>query len=191
MNKAAYRQVYKQKRLSLSEAERRMFDEAMLFKLTTLDWTAIRYVHVYISILKFNEPDTLRFVTYLREVHPEIKIVLSKTNFQTCAMTHYLWDADLVLEANNWGILEPKDGVLVADVAIDLVIVPLLVADQQGNRVGYGKGFYDRFLAKCRAGVKKVGLSYFEPVVAIADVDPLDIPLTLLITPTREYIFSS
>jgi 5-formyltetrahydrofolate cyclo-ligase len=68
---------------------------------------------------------------------------------------------------------------------IDLVIVPLLAFDKYGNRVGYGKGFYDRFLSKCRSNVIKVGVSFFEPADRITDINPLDIRLDYCITPTR------
>ena len=67
----------------------------------------------------------------------------------------------------------------------DLILVPLLGFDKKGNRVGYGKGFYDRFLAKCRSDVLKVGVSFFEPTDRISDVSPFDIRLDYCITPAR------
>ena len=70
-----------------------------------------------------------------------------------------------------------------------MILVPLLAYDLQGNRVGYGKGFYDRFLAKCNANVQKVGLSYFEPLDSIGDAESFDIKLNSCISPEKIWIF--
>jgi 5-formyltetrahydrofolate cyclo-ligase len=93
----------------------------------------------------------------------------------------------MTLELNQWGILEPnpQSAIRYPLSEIDLVIVPLLGFDKQGNRVGYGKGFYDRFLARCRSNVIKVGVSFFDPIDGISDITPLDIRLDYCITPTR------
>ena len=64
-----------------------------------------------------------------------------------------------------------------------LVLVPGVCFDQTGHRVGYGKGFYDRFLKTCRPGCLKVGLSYFEPVDPIDDVHDGDVRLDFIVTP--------
>ena len=71
----------------------------------------------------------------------------------------------------------------------DLIIVPLLAVDAQGHRVGYGKGFYDRFLSKCRPDCLKVGLNYFEPDERIVDVGEHDIKLDACVTPTEVFCF--
>jgi 5-formyltetrahydrofolate cyclo-ligase len=71
---------------------------------------------------------------------------------------------------------------------LDVVFIPLLQADTQGNRLGYGKGFYDRYLALCRPNVIKIGLNFFEPIPSIP-AEKTDIPLNYLITPNRVYEF--
>jgi 5-formyltetrahydrofolate cyclo-ligase len=75
------------------------------------------------------------------------------------------------------------DGLEVPVSKIDVVFVPLLAFDKNGNRVGYGKGFYDNFLAKCREDVIKIGLSFFEPEEIIDDVFKTDIRLDYCVTP--------
>jgi len=102
---------------------------------------------------------------------------------------HFVWDKQTLIEQNSWGIPEPLGGVRVDEQEIDLVFVPLLVFDEMGYRVGYGKGYYDRFLSKCRSDIQKVGLSFFEPIAQISDRDAYDIPLTAGITPTQTYYF--
>jgi 5-formyltetrahydrofolate cyclo-ligase len=70
-----------------------------------------------------------------------------------------------------------------------VVFVPLLAFDKQGNRVGYGKGFYDRFLANCKPETIKIGLSFFEVENEIADVFNNDIELDYCVTPNKIYTF--
>jgi 5-formyltetrahydrofolate cyclo-ligase len=67
--------------------------------------------------------------------------------------------------------------------------MPLLAFDSKGDRVGYGKGYYDRFLAACRKDVLKIGLSYFPPVSSIDDIEIFDKKLDFCITPERVYAF--
>ena len=85
--------------------------------------------------------------------------------------------------------MEPISHETIDPQMIDLMIIPLLAFDQQGNRVGYGKGFYDRYLTKCKKDVIKIGISYFEPVMAISDCNEQDQKLTMCISPTQNYFF--
>lgn len=187
MTKAAYRSIYIEKRLSLSFEEKSKWDSFIYNQLMGLSWNEVNYVHIYIPIQKFNEPDTLLFVEYIRANFPACNIVISKSNFQDNTMTNYIWNNDLVLEENKWGIEEPNGGTIVNEQLIDVVLIPLLVADIHGNRVGYGKGFYDRFLSQCRKDVKKIGISYFEPVQDIDDISSWDIAIDVLVTPQMTY----
>jgi len=90
---------------------------------------------------------------------------------------------------NHAGIGEPTTGELIYPEELDMVFVPMLAYDKKGFRVGYGKGFYDRYLQMCRRNVIKVGFSYFEPEEAIPEVNEFDIPLNLAITPQSIYEF--
>ena len=104
-------------------------------------------------------------------------------------MLHFLQDDEMFFEKNQYGIPEPTGGVAVRERDIDIVFIPLLAFDKSGNRVGYGKGYYDRFLSKCRKDVLKIGLSFFPPVDSIEDVDFFDKKLDFCITPERVYAF--
>jgi 5-formyltetrahydrofolate cyclo-ligase len=92
-------------------------------------------------------------------------------------------------EKNELGFIQPMAGIDASPVDIDLIIVPLLAFDKKGYRVGYGKGYYDRFLTKCRPDAIKIGFSYFAPVDAIADANQFDIPLNYCITHDTIYTF--
>jgi 5-formyltetrahydrofolate cyclo-ligase len=73
--------------------------------------------------------------------------------------------------------------------AIDVVITPLLAFDLKGYRVGYGKGFYDRFFASLHNDAKRIGISLFGPCSDIENITELDIPLTHCVTPNKTYTF--
>ncbi len=190
MTKAELRRNYKRKRSLLSEAQISSFNAGILNQLLQFDWSGNHYIHTFLPIVGQNEPDMWSFITNIRVYYPDIHIVISRSELKDHAMKHFLLADNVVLEENVWGIVEPVDGETVAETLLDVVLVPLLIVDKAGNRVGYGKGFYDRFLAKCRPDCKKIGISLFAPVEKIDDVDPLDIPLDIVVTPNLTYIIS-
>jgi 5-formyltetrahydrofolate cyclo-ligase len=102
-----------------------------------------------------------------------------------------LFTKNTSLELNEFDIPEPINEKAVQNSQIDLVLVPLLIFDQFGHRVGYGKGFYDRFLSECRADTIKIGLCDFSSVQQISPVLPSDIAMDFCITPTKLYAFKS
>ena len=77
----------------------------------------------------------------------------------------------------KWGIPEPIEGESAATEDIDVVLIPLIVFDENGHRIGYGKGYYDRFLESCRPDTLKVGLSILPPIKEIPEVEAHDIPM--------------
>jgi 5-formyltetrahydrofolate cyclo-ligase len=104
-------------------------------------------------------------------------------------MKSVLINEETVYNTNNYGLTEPNNGSIIEPANIDLVFVPLLVCDMKGHRVGYGKGFYDKYLAQCRKDVIKIGFTYFEPVEKIKDTNAFDVPLNYCITPEQVYEF--
>ena len=105
------------------------------------------------------------------------------------SMEAVLVTADEAFTDNEVGITEPMGHELLAPETLDLVLVPLLAVDERGHRVGYGKGYYDRFLSRCAPECLKVGVSYFEPVPLIEDTHEYDLPLDICITPQQVYVF--
>lgn len=90
---------------------------------------------------------------------------------------------------SKWGIPEPVGGMIMEPASFDVILVPLVAFDKNGHRVGYGKGFYDRYLALCRPDCLKIGISLFEAVELIEDVESYDIRLDLAICPSQVYDF--
>ena len=80
------------------------------------------------------------------------------------------------------------DGIEITPEKLDVIFIPLLGFDKQGNRVGYGKGYYDRFLHQCKPEALKIGLSFFEAeTTLIQDTTEHDVPLDVCVTPTQVY----
>lgn len=104
-------------------------------------------------------------------------------------MENYYFEGLHQLQTNRWGIPEPQEGVPTPTEKIDLVLIPLLIFDLSGHRVGYGKGFYDRFLTSVRSDCKKVGLSLYEPVKEIEDTTSGDILMNNCVTPGGFFSF--
>jgi 5-formyltetrahydrofolate cyclo-ligase len=90
---------------------------------------------------------------------------------------------------SDWGIPEPEGGQIIEPVKFDILLLPLVTFDLKGNRVGYGRGFYDRYLMNCRPDCLKIGISLFDPVALIEDVERHDIPLDVAICPAKLYDF--
>ncbi len=167
-----------------------MLTEEIMDQVKLIDWTEFKIVHVFMPIRKHNEVDTFSILNYFKINHPGLMIVLPRTDFGNFEITNVLYDHEYtILGRNKYDIPEPIHGKIIIPEMIDLVFIPLISFDLQGNRVGYGKGFYDRFLSKCRYDVKKIGLSFFDPVDEIIDVNEFDIPLDACITPGKTWTF--
>ncbi len=144
------------------------------------------YYHLFLPIQDKGEIDTVFLLSILqgRDKH----VVLPK--MEGALLTHFLLTDNTKIKTNKWKVPEPVDGIGIPPEKIDVVFIPLLAYDEKGNRVGYGKGYYDRFLQQCKPDVIKVGLSLFEPEKNIEDVEETDIPLDYCITPKKIYAFS-
>jgi len=94
------------------------------------------------------------------------------------------------LEPGAWGIREPKlTNKEVNPLEIDLVVVPGAGFDLQGNRVGYGGGFYDRFFMRLKPSTPRIALAFECQIIAEVPVDKHDAKMTKLITEKMVYDF--
>lgn len=144
------------------------------------------YFHTFLTIKTNKEVDTLPLITLLQGRDKNV-VVPKVTGLG--AMEHFLLTDSTVLKKNQWQIPEPVDGISVPEDKIDVVFVPLLAFDKKGNRVGYGQGFYDSFLQKCKKETQKIGLSFFGPEEIIPDIHPNDVKLNYCVTPEKIYEF--
>jgi 5-formyltetrahydrofolate cyclo-ligase len=189
LKKQELRKRYLQKRMELSPDEYADFNEALLRQFETIDLTGIHCTSLFLPMLERREPNTFSFAEWLKETHPQINLAFPQSDFVGNTMVHYLEDSDLEIDTNPYGIPEPIKGNIVSNNDIDMVIIPLLAFDIKGYRVGYGKGFYDRFMANCKPDTQFIGLSFFEPVELIEDINEYDIPLHQCITPQKVWVF--
>ena len=143
-------------------------------------WNFENY-HIFLTIHEHKEVQTDYLLHILNG--KDKNVIVSKSDFETRTMNHVLLTDNVTIKKNEWNIPEPQNGFSVADNQIDVVFVPLLAYDVFGNRVGYGKGFYDLFLSKCKPDVVKIGVSFFDAEELIEDVFTEDVRLDYCITP--------
>lgn len=189
MTKKQARQLYLKQRSELSATDRMKRDDLILIHFQTIELPYLDTVLSFHPMEEKAEVDTFLLTDYLRFKNPSLQVCYPKTNFAAGSMQAVHAGADAVFEGNAYNILEPVTGEVLPPTEIDLVIVPLLICDTSGNRVGFGKGFYDRYLKDCREDCIKIGVSYFEPVDAIEDAADYDVPLNFCITPQSAYVF--
>ncbi|TYA60119.1 5-formyltetrahydrofolate cyclo-ligase [Formosa maritima] len=188
MTKTELRKTYQLKRQKLSSEEIHDFSLQIANKLLTLPIWDYSFYHLFLSIQEQKEINTDYILNILSG--KDKNIVISKSDFSTGTMNHFLLTDNTVIKKSNYNIPEPLDGIEVPNEKIDVVFVPLLAFDLQGHRVGYGKGFYDRFLAKCKPETIKIGLSFFEAETKIEDVFEGDMALDYCVTPNHIYTFN-
>ena len=145
------------------------------------------FYHLFLSISEKREINTEALLHILQG--KDKNVVLSKSDFETHHLTNYLLTDSTILKNNAWGIPEPQGGIEIPPQQIEVVFIPLLAFDKSGHRIGYGKGFYDRFLSACTGRTIKVGLSFFEAEKEIPGILSSDVPMDYCVTPEKIYTF--
>jgi len=187
MTKQELRQKYKVLRQQLSLDHIEDYSLSIANQLLTLKIWDKQFYHVFLPIASHHEVNTEYILNIL--AGKDKNIVVSKSNFKDYSMTHFLLTDATTLQTNRFGIPEPIDGIEMSPSKIDVVFVPLLAFDVKGNRTGYGKGFYDRFLMQCKPETLKIGLSFFEAEPEIIDISENDATLDYCVTPYQVFHF--
>jgi 5-formyltetrahydrofolate cyclo-ligase len=171
--------------LSLDQIEE--FSLEIANKLLQLPIWDMEFYHLFLSITEKKEINT-EFILHILQGKDK-NVILSKSDFKTRQLHNFLLTDSTVIKKNKWNIPEPVDGIEIPSGKIEVVFVPLLAFDLNGHRLGYGKGFYDIFLASCKPGVIKVGVSFFEAEKVIPELENSDIALDYCVTPHKTYVF--
>lgn len=187
MLKKELRTKYKALRNHLSEDDLEEMSLAIANKVLALPIWEKTYFHIFLPIAEQKEVNTEYILHLLSGKDKEI--IISKSDFETREMIHFLLTDNTKIKKNEYNIPEPVDGLEVPTKKIDVVFVPLLAFDKAGHRAGYGKGFYDKFLKDCKPEIIKIGLSFFEAEELIEDVFENDVKLDYCVTPNRVYEF--
>lgn len=186
MTKSELRKKYIEKRNALSSDEVISFSQKIFQNFVAAFLPkADQNIHIFLSIEKFKEIDTQFFIDYF--LKKNINVFVPRMNdekLETVQIT-----PETKFEKNKWGIPEPTNPAS-SNHYFDFVITPLLYCDSQGNRVGYGKGFYDRFFSEINLDTLKIGISFFPPEEKIDDVSEFDISLDYLVTPVEVLSFT-
>ncbi|MEQ9468965.1 MAG: 5-formyltetrahydrofolate cyclo-ligase [Ekhidna sp.] len=184
ITKSLFRKTILQYRQLLDEGVYAERNERLFQRLQELvDSKRPKKIHTFLAMKKNREPDISFFLNWFWE--RDIGMMVSKTDFQSKKMHHYNLTPATKLKENRMGIPEPEDAAAVSIEQADLILVPLLVSDRKGHRIGYGGGYYDRLLRETKA--LKVGLCLSPPVDKILQREDWDIPIDYLITPFKTY----
>lgn len=189
MTKKELRKEYLAKRLALSEEDRIELNEKMVDQFLKIKLPKLNFVMSYIAMPDKNEVVPTAIEIWLKQQHPESQLCYPKTDLNVNSMEAVTHIQGRPVASNQLGVAEPVSGENIDPQKIDLVIVPLLAFDEKGYRVGYGKGFYDRFISRCHSDTLTIGLSFFEAQTPIDDIEEYDVPLKYYVTPEKLYTF--
>ncbi len=185
MNKAELRKIYKSQRLALNSEEVEAKSEAIFEQFKNSEFVQCDIWNCFLPIKKWNEVNTHSIINYgLR-----LKKTLAVPKVQGDELLNCQIEGKTQFVTSNWGIPEPVQCQSIKPEKFDLILTPLLICDEKGNRIGYGKGYYDKLFGETNPNAWKVGLSFFEPIEEISNINSLDIPLNALITPYKVYKF--
>lgn len=184
MTKPELRKIYLQKRQALSEAEYGQLNfQLYQHFFASVDLSFVKVLHTFLPIQSKKEVDTWLIIDRIKREHPHIRLSVPRVNATKGELENFYFEGLHQLITTEWGIQEPKQGIPTEPEKIDLVLVPLLTFDFKGHRIGYGKGYYDKFLARCKPETKKVGISLFPPIEKLPS-HAHDVQLTCCITPS-------
>ena len=179
LTKLALRRSFLKKRHALSDQEHEDMSFAIANNCLKLPIWHLDYYHIYLPIKAKAEIDTTLILTLLQGKDKQVILPRIKGS----ELEHILLTDITKLKTNTLGIVEPEKGIKISPEQIDVIFLPLLAWDKSGNRLGYGKGFYDNFLSLCKTNTIKVGLSFFDPVDKIVDIRSEDIRMDFCVNP--------
>ena len=188
ITKKQLRKKYMEKRMALSPRELEIASESICHLFFSNFQVEDKKISLFLPIERAKEINT--YIIWEKALSFDAKVAVPKVDSKSNSLKHILFESTDQLELSSYGIPEPHTGKVIASEHFDFVIVPLLTIDKKGNRVGYGKGFYDRFLNKCSPRAKFIGVSHFDELEdVIPELTKSDIPLHYCITPSKIHRF--
>ena len=175
------------KRQNLSLIDCVKWDDLLLIQFQRLDWSNTLIIGSFYPMEKHNEPNTVLFTSYLQQFIPDL--IIAYPVIDTSSHTMQFYEATDALTVNSLGIHEPVKQNIIPNADIDTFLVPLLGFDLNGHRIGFGKGYYDKYFSTCIHPHHRIGISYFDPIPNLIDTHEFDVPLTHCITPWNSYEF--
>lgn len=171
-----------ERRENLSPTRYRSGSDRVLSRLRKLKtFRTAATIHTYVSMNDRGEPDTRPLLKEMLSAGRNVVVPVMQP--PSGMLRHLRLEAIEDLRPNSWGVPEPSDGKEVPPETFDLVIVPMVGGDLHCNRMGYGKGYYDRFLSEVECPA--VGLLFEECLVEELPVDSFDVRLDMIVTDRR------
>ena len=187
MTKSESRKKYKALRQELPKSQIDDYSLAIANQLLKLNIWDFSFYHIFLTIEEQKEINTDYILNIL--AGKDKNIIISKSHIEDYSMTHYLLTDNTTIKKSNYNVPEPVDGIEIQSSQLEVIFIPLLAFDKTGNRIGYGKGFYDRFLAHCKPETIKIGLSFFEAEDETFKASKDDIKLDYCVTPKKVFRF--
>lgn len=188
MDKISLRRHYKRKREDIPFCDRQKLNEkidanfkSFIDEIPASKKQQISTINCFLNSDSKHEISTIGIINSCIEMNWQITVPVS--NYEDCSIKAARFDSDTQIQKDQYGIPEPITPLFINEKDINLIVIPLLVADKKGFRVGYGKGMYDRFIPSCNQKAIKVGLSLFPTIDEIQGTDNYDQKLDYLITP--------
>lgn len=179
--KKKLRKQLKAKRDELSETEYQKKSDLIVKRvLNSKYYQNSSTIHSFVPIIERKEVNVEPLLA--QAIESGRRVVCPKMEFENNVMHHYEIGSLEELIANEWGIREPKTDIPVSSESINMVLVPMLGGDESLRRLGYGKGYYDRFLSEVNA--YKIGLLFYEALLPVNSipVEAHDVTLDAIVT---------
>lgn len=192
MKKQEIREELLQKRKELNSTDYEKLNEDLSINLRKFlqDKGLNLKIGSFFPMANKKEVNTIVFHNWMRAEPFNHQIYLPKTG-NDCSMDFFLFEENSPLIKSALGVseldteglepLNPKD--------LDIILVPLIAIDIQGNRVGYGKGYYDRYLARLGKNTTIIGLSLDLPVEVLEDINEFDFKIPQAVSPHGIHFF--
>lgn len=169
------------------KAQKRLLTDDVRHSAANSVFDKIEQLEVFLAsskILVYNSlPDELSTRLFLEKWSHAKKLYLPRVNGLNLEILPY---EKTSLQVGAFRIEEPLGDELTNPEEMELVIVPAVAFDRKGNRVGRGKGFYDRLLSKINA--YKIGVAYDFQLVDEIDFDAFDVPVDMVITESHSIV---
>jgi 5-formyltetrahydrofolate cyclo-ligase len=189
MTKKEIRKFYREKRMALTAVEQSKLDDLLLIQFQQAVIPFAETLFTYWPMEQLKEPNTNLFTAFMEFRNPELKVAFPRILPDGSGMEAVYTDDHTEFNKSDFGVYEPVTGERADPLSLDIIFVPLLAVDRNGFRIGYGKGYYDRYLPSCNPDCLKIGFSYFEPMDEIPEKHEFDVPLNLCMTPQSIYVF--
>ncbi len=183
MKKNDLRDYYLSKRMKQTEKEYNKKNETITnFFLGRFIISKNTFIHIYLSKNEDKEVDTWTIIKELENKKANISIpkIIKNNKLKNCILHR-----NIILKKNKWNIKEPINCQILDPEKLEIIVLPALICDIRGYRVGYGGGYYDRFLKDCSKEIIKIALCFFEPIKKIENINQYDIPMNFCITPNK------